>query len=157
MIVVGGKDLDHVAAHAEGPPAEVAFGTLVEDLDQLAGDVLAPYALSLFQEQQHAVIGFGRAQAIDAAHGGDDHAIAPLEQRPGGREPQLVQFVVDGGFLFDIDVGGGNVGFRLIIVVIGDKIFDRVVGEELFEFVVKLRRQGFVMGQHQRRTVERPR
>ena len=129
IVVVGGKDLDDVAAHAKRAAPEIAIVALVENLDQLAGDLLARDLLALFQQQQHAVVGFGRAQAVDAAHAGDDHAVAPLEQRARGRQPQLVELVVDGGFFFDVDVAGGNVGFRLVVVVVADEILDRVVRE----------------------------
>ena len=154
VVFVGGKDFDDVAAHAEGAAAEVALGALVENFDQLADDVVALDLLSLFQEQQHAVIGFRRAQAVDAAHRGDDDAVAPLEQRLGGRQPQLVELVVDRRFLLDVNVARGNVGFGLVIVVIGDKILDRIVREERLELVVELRRQGLVMRQDQRGAIQ---
>ena len=112
-------------------------------------DFLAP-----LQEQQHAVIGFRRAQAVDAADGGDDDAVAALEQRPGGGKTQLVELVIDGGFLLDVNVAGGYVGFRLVIVVIRYEVFDRVVGEEALELVVKLGGQSLVVGQDQRRAIE---
>ena len=88
--------------------------------------------LALFQHQQHAVVGFRRAEAVDAAHAGDDDAVAALEQRAGGGEAQLVQLVVDGGFFFDVDVARRDVGFRLVVVVVADEILDRVVGEKSF-------------------------
>ena len=145
-VVVGGEDFDDVAADAEGSAAEVAVGALVEDFDQLAGDVFALDLLALFQEQQHAVVGFGRAEAVDAADGGDDQAVAALEEGARGGEAQLVEFVVDGGFFFDVEIGGGNVGFGLVVVVIRDEIFDRVVGEEILELVIELGGEGFVVG-----------
>ena len=154
VVVVGGKDLDDVAAHAKGPAPEIAFGALVENLDQLADDVVALDLLSLLQEQQHAVIGFRRSQAVDAAHGGDDDAVAALEQRFGGRQPQLVELVVDGRFLLDVDVARRNVGLRLVVVVIGDEILDGVVREERLELVIQLRRQRLVVRQNQRRAVD---
>ena len=40
-LVVGGKDLDHVAAHAKRAAAEIVVVAVVEDLDQLGGDLLA--------------------------------------------------------------------------------------------------------------------
>ncbi len=85
--------------------------------------------LAFFQKQQHAVIGFRRSQAVNAAHRRHNDAVAALKERARGGEPQLVQFVIDRGFFFDIDIAGGNVGFRLVVVVIGDEILDRVVRE----------------------------
>ena len=151
VVVVGGVDFDDVAAHAESAAAEIGFVAVVEDLDQLGDDCVARDLLALFEHQQHAVVGFGRAQAVDAAHAGDDHAVAALEQRFGGGEAQLVELVVDGGFFFDVDVARGDVGFRLVVVVIADEVLDGVVGEERFELVIELRGEGLVVRQDQRR------
>ncbi len=136
------------------PAAEIAFGALVEDLDQLADDLLALDLLSLLQEQQHAVVGLGRTQAVDAAHRSHDDAVAPLEQRLGCRKPQLIELVVDRRFLLDVDVAGGNVRLGLVIVVIGDEVFDRVVREKRLELVIELGRQRLVVRQDERRTVQ---
>ena len=150
VVVVGGKDLDHVAAHAESPALKVVVVALVEDLDQAREDLLARDFLALLEHQEHSVIRFGRSQAVNATDAGDDHAIAAFEQGAGGREPQLIELVVDGGFFFDVDVAGGHVGFGLVIVVVADKILDGVGGEKRLEFVIELGREGFVMRQHQR-------
>ncbi len=154
VVVVGGENLDDVAAHPKRPAPEIAVGALVEDLDQLADDVVALDLLSLLQEQQHAVISFRRSQAVDAAHRRDDDAVAALEQRLGGRQPQLVELVVDRGFLLDVNVARRNVGLRLVIVVIGDEVLDRIVREERLELVIKLRRQRLVVRQDQRGTID---
>ena len=53
----------------------------------------------------------------------------------GRREPELVQLVVDGRFLFDVHVAGRNVRFRLIVIVVADEILDRVVRKKGFELV----------------------
>ena len=57
------------------------------------------------------------------------------------------------GFLLDVNVAGGNVGFGLVVVVIGDEVLDRVVREERLELVIELRRQRLVVRQDQRRAV----
>ena len=79
-VVVGREDLDHVAAHAKRSAPEVAVRALVQNVDQLARDVLALDLLALFQKQHHAVIRFRRSQAVDAAHRSHNQRIAPLKQ-----------------------------------------------------------------------------
>ena len=49
-----------------------------------------------------------------------------------------VDLFIDGGVFFDEGVGARDVGFGLVVVVVGDEIFDGVVGEEGFEFGVEL-------------------
>ena len=47
-----------------------------------------------------------------------------------------------------------DVGLRLIIIIIGDEVFHRILREELLELAAELRGQRFVVGEHQRRAVE---
>ena len=71
------------------------------------------------------------------------------KRRARGGEAQLVQLFVDGGFLLDVEVAGGNVGFGLVVVVVADEVFDRVAGEELLELVIELRGEGLVVREDQ--------
>ena len=64
-------------------------------------------------------------------------------------EPQPVDLVVGGGVLGDIGVRVGDIGLRLVVVVVGDEVLHRVVGEELLELGAQLGGQGLVVGQHQ--------
>ena len=50
VVVVGGVDLDDVAADAEGAAAEVDVVALVEDFDEAASDVLTLELLALFEQ-----------------------------------------------------------------------------------------------------------
>jgi hypothetical protein len=53
------------------PRLEIGVVAVVEDLHQLGdSDLVARDALALFQHEQHAVVGLGRAQAVDAADAG---------------------------------------------------------------------------------------
>ncbi len=67
--------------------------------------------------------------------------------------PHAVDLLVDRGFLLDIGVGARNVGLRLVVIVIADEIFDRVVGKEAPELAVELRRQRLVGRKDQRRAL----
>src|SRR6201986_748392 len=59
VFVVGGVDLDDVAADAEGAATEVDVVAVVEDFYEAAGDGFSLEALAFFEEEQHAVVGFG--------------------------------------------------------------------------------------------------
>ena len=43
----------------------------------------------------------------------------------------------------------GDIGLGLVVVVVGDEIFHRVVGEKLLELGAQLGSQGLIVGQHQ--------
>jgi hypothetical protein len=66
-----------------------------------------------------------------------------------------VDLLVDGGFLLDIGIGARDVGFRLVVVVIGDEILDRVVGKERLELAVELGGERLVGRKDQGRALRR--
>ena len=71
-----------------------------------------------------------------------------------------VDVVVPRRVLLDVEIGLGDVGLGLVVVVVGDEVLDRVVGEELAELVAELRGQRLVVGDHERRLadlLDRPR
>jgi hypothetical protein len=53
--------------------------------------------------------------------------------------------------LLDVGVGARDVGLRLVVVVVGDEVLDRVVGQKLAHLGVELRGQRLVVGDDQRR------
>ena len=57
------------------------------------------------------------------------------------------------GVLLDVGVGARDVGFGLVVVVVGDEVLDGVVGEELFELRVELSGEGLVVGENERGAV----
>ena len=75
-------------------------------------------------------------------------SLRPESKGRRGAEPQFFNLLVDGKVLFNIGIGNRNVGFRLVIVVIGDEELDCIFREELFEFAVKLCGQGFIVAEY---------
>ena len=66
---------------------------------------------------------------------------------------QAVYLVVDSAVLFDIGIGAGDIGLRLVVVVVGDEIFHGVIREKRAELGAELGGQRLIVGQHQRRAV----
>jgi len=146
FLLVGGKDLDDVAADAEGPSVEIDVVPLVLDVDEPVQEVVAGDVHPLFEVDLQVGIALAGADAVDAGDAGDDDDVAPFQERARGRVAHLVDLVVDGGILFDVGVRGGDVGLGLVVVVITDEILHGVVGEEGPEFVVELGGQRLVVG-----------
>ena len=48
--------------------------------------------------------------------------------------PQLIDLVVDGGILLDICVRGRDVSLRLVVVIVADKVFHRIIGKKFLHF-----------------------
>src|SRR6185369_15720157 len=66
---------------------------------------------------------------------------------------QTVYLVVDLAVFFDIGVGLRDIGFGLIVVVVGDKVFDGVLREEVAELRTQLRGKRLVVSHHQGRAL----
>ena len=146
---VGGVDLHRIAADAEVISDKVQIVALIADLDELF-DQLIPFPLLTGTEgDDHIFIVDGVTQTVDAGHGSHHDDIPPLKEGGGGAVAQALDLIVDGGVLFDIGVRVGDVGFRLIVIVVTNEIFHGIVGEDLAEFGAELRREGLVMRQHQ--------
>ena len=62
---------------------------------------------------------------------------------------QALDLIVDGAVLFYKGIRVGDVGLRLVVVIVGDKVLHGVVGEELLELLTELGGQGLVVGQDQ--------
>ena len=64
--------------------------------------------------------------------------------------PELVYLVVDGRVLGNVGVRRWDIGFGLIIIIIGHKILYCILREHLLEFSVELRRKRLVVGDYER-------
>src|SRR5229473_6344896 len=154
IVVVGRINFDDVAAHPESPTPKIAFGALVENFNQLASDVPALDLLSLFEEQQHPVVGFRRTESVDATDRSNNQTVAPLKKRPRRREPQPVEFVIYSGFFLNIKVRRRHISLRLVKIVIRNEVFHGIVRKEVLELVVELGRQRLVVGHDEGRAVD---
>ena len=149
----GGHDVEHVALDAEGAAQKLGVIPRVLQLGEMREDVALVDGFAAREVQPHLPILAGVAKTVDAGDGSDDDGVAPLEDGLGGGEAHLLDVFVDGGVFFDEGVGGGDVGFRLVVVVVGDEVFHRVVREKFAHFAVKLRGEGLVRRENQRRTL----
>ncbi len=149
------EQVDRIAAHAEGAAAEVGVGALVLQGDQVGDQLPLVDLLAERDGEGHRRVGLDRPDAVDARHRGDDDDVVALEQRTRRRMAHAVDLLVDRGFLLDVGVGARDVRLRLVVVVVGDEILDRIVREERLELAVELRRQRLVRRQHQRRALRR--
>ncbi len=145
-------DFDAVAADSKRASLEI-LAALVLNIHQPPQQRLAGGPLPRLKHHQHPVIRFGRPKTVNARNRGHDDDVAPLEKRSSRTHAQPVKLVVDGGLLFNVGVRRRQVRFGLVIVVIADEIFHRVLREEIAEFVEELRRERLVVREHQRRPV----
>ena len=151
VVVAGREDLDDIAAHAELTALERDIVALVADGDELLEDRISIDNLPLVQGEHHLVVALRRAEAVDAGDRGNDDEVAPLEKRARRAVAQLIDLVIDRSILLDVGVRRGDVGLRLVEVVVADEVADVVVREERLELTRELRRQRLVVGDDERR------
>ena len=140
------ENLDAVAPDPERAAVEVVVVAPVLQLYEALEEMVAVKAFSRCRHGRHFGIRLDRAYAIDAGHAGHDDDIAPLQQGARCRVAHPVDLLVDRGFLLDIGVGARDIGFRLVVVVIGNEILDGVLREEALHLGVELGRQRLVGG-----------
>ena len=147
VFVVRREDVDDVAAHAKGAAGKIGLRALVLQRHEVGDQLPLVDALALLQRKGHRGVGLDRADTVDARHRGHDDDVVALQQRPRRRVAHAVDLLVDGGVLLDVGVGPRHIGLGLVVVVVADKILDRVVGEETLELAIELRGQRLVRRQ----------
>ena len=107
------------------------------------------------QVQHHAQIGTRITEAVDGGHSGDDDRIGAFQQRLGRRQSHLLDMLVDRGVLLDVGIRGRHIGLGLIVIVIGDEIFNCIVRVQPAHFSVELGGQRLVGSQNNGRPLDR--
>ena len=151
---VGGEDLERLAAHAERAATERLVVARVLDGDELAQQRVAVDLVAAAQDLHVHVVRLRRAEAEDARDRRDDEHVAAGEERGRRGVAQPVDLLVDRGVLLDVEVAARDVRLGLVVVVVGDEVLDRVVGEERPELVAELCRERLVVRHHERRPLE---
>ncbi len=153
VFVVGREKLDRIAAHTKHAARKIAGRSLILQGDQIRDELALIDLLAVLHGEGHRRIGLDRTDAIDAGDRSDDDDVVAFKQRARRGMAHPVDLLVDRAFLLDIGVGARHIGFRLIIVVVRNEIFDRVVWKETLELAIKLRRQSLVRRQNKSRTI----
>ena len=150
---VGRINFQGIPPEPELVSGEVHIVSLIADLRQFFQHRIQRILLTHPEGDHHAPVVDGVAQTIQAADRADHDHIPPLKEGGGGAVAEPVDFLVHRGILLNIGVRVGNVCLRLIVIVVGNEVFHRIVGEKLPEFAAKLSRQGLIVSQHQGGTV----
>ena len=151
VLLVDREDLEGVAADPEGAAGEGEVVAGVLDLDEPAQHVVAVHLVADLEPQHPVDVLLRGAEAVDAGDRRDHDHVAPGEQRVGRRVPQPLDLLVDRGVLLDVGVRLRDVGLGLVVVVVGDEVLDRVVGEQLAQLVGELGGERLVGLHHQDR------
>src|SRR6266516_3107200 len=110
--------------------------------------------LAAFYREQHVQVIFRRCNAVNARDACDHDGVTARKQCAGRGEPQTLDLFVNRRIFFDVGVGAGDIGFRLVVIEIADEIFNGVARKELLEIGVELRGQRFIMGDDERGPID---
>ena len=154
LILIRRKNLYHVAAHTEGAAVKVEVISAVLDIDELCDDLIPILLLSRAETDHHVFVVRRATEAVNAGDTRDNNHILPLEKGARRRISQPVYLFVGRGILLDVGVRLRHIGLRLVVVVVGDKVLDRVVREELLHLAVELRRKRLVVGDDECRLLQ---
>ena len=152
VFVVRRENVQYVALNAESAADKVLLVTFILQLCQPTVDFPRVDFVADFQRNCHLRIGLNVAQAINAGNRCDDDDVVVFQNIARGGVAHAVNLFVNGRILFNIGIGFGNISFGLIVIVVGNEIFNMVFGKELFHFRIKLGCQNFVRCHNQGRT-----
>ena len=100
-------------------------------------------------DRYHVTLIFFRiTERIYTRNGRNYYNVTAFEQCAGCGVAKLVYFIIYRCVFFNINVLAGYICLRLIIIVIRNKVFDRIFGKQRFEFRAKLCRKRFIVGKY---------
>ncbi|OPZ13308.1 MAG: hypothetical protein BWZ06_01350 [Bacteroidetes bacterium ADurb.BinA261] len=156
LIVISQKYVHRIPFHPKVAP--IVFGRFVariQTFDELPQKHVAHQILTHFEVDGYLIEIFGIANTIKARNRRNhDDVGSSGKQCRRGRKAQFLDFGVDGQIFFDIRVGGRDIGFGLIIIVVRNIIFHRIVRKKALELAVELGCKRFVVTDDQRRLVD---
>ena len=150
IAIVCRKNLHCITAHPECTTVKIHVISRVLDIDQCTDDLISVLLHSRTKRNHHSKVILRAAQTIDTGNRGDHNHIFTLYKCRCGRQAQFINLLIDCRILGNISVRLWHICLRLIIIVIGDKIFHCILREEFLEFTVKLSRQCLVVRNDQR-------
>ena len=143
---LGRTHLHHIPMDAKAPSLHIHLVTGILNVHQLPQNLIPVLHHARAQGHHHVLIFVRAAQAVDTGYAGHHHHIPPLRQGDGSRQAKLIDLIVDRGILCYISIRGRHIGLRLVIVIIGHKIFYRIFREKFLELAIELPGQSLIVG-----------
>ena len=155
IIIVSREKFNRIAPNAERAALKRQVIALILQLDKLRHESAGIHLVTLFQIHRHRRIGLDGPNTVNTGDRGDNDTIIAFQNgaRRGVAHP--VDLLIHRTVFFNECVGARNIGFGLVIVVIGYEIFNRIVREKALKFGIKLRRERFIWRHNQGRALGR--
>ena len=138
-------DVDHFPSHSALAALQVRGRPAVLEFDQFTQEVTGLDRLTNMATQMVFEERLGRVETVNARYRRHHDAVGTGDQGSHGGKPFLFNALVDAQLLVDVQVPLGEVGFRLIVVVVRDEVLHGVIGEIAHHFLVQLASKGLVV------------
>ena len=148
------EHLHHIPAHPKFVAYKIDIVALILDFHQFLYQFVPVFGHTGAKRDYHVMVIDRVSQRIDAGNACHNNHVPTLPKCGSCRMAQLFDLVIDRGILFNISIGVGNIRFRLIVIVVGYKIFYRVVRKKLLKLGTELSCQCFIMGEDKGWTVD---
>ena len=139
------NNLHHISPHPEGSTVKIHIISVILHINQTPQHFIPVFFHPRTQWDHHILIVLRTTDSIDTGNTWYNDDIFSFGKGCCGRKTEFIDFFIDGRVLGNVSVRGWDVGFGLVVIVVGYKIFHCVLREELLEFAVKLRSERFIV------------
>ena len=154
FFTISRENFERISPDTKNTRFDFHFVSLITNIYQLTQECVPTIDLPEGNVQNRGTVGVRVAQTINCRNRSYDNHVLTRHQSGGCSQTKAVNFFINVGLFFYIKVSSGNVGFRLVVVVVRNEIFHSIFGKKLGIFGVELGCQGFVMGHHQCRQLK---
>ena len=148
------KNLHNITTHPEGASLKIHVISCILDVNQTPEHIIAVLLHPRSQGNRHVLVVNRATKSVDTGNARHNNDISALRQSRRSRVTQLINLIVDVRILFNVRIRRRHISLRLVIIVIGHKIFYRILREKFFKLTIKLGRKCLIMCNNQRRLIQ---
>jgi len=140
-VLIGGKHLQTVTTHPEYAypeyaPVKIDVISFILHGNKTCQNGIPPDLPALFDFDLHGQIFLRLPQTKNAGNTSYHNDIFACQNRSGSRVPHFVDHLINRGVFLNIGIARWDIGFRLVIIVVGHKVLHGVVRKEGQELIV---------------------
>ena len=139
------ENFHYIPANTKGTALKIHIISVILHFNEAVQHFIPVFFHTGTERKHHAIVFFRVTQTIDTGYAGNNNNILPFHQCRCGRVAQFVDFFIDCGIFLNIGIGAGHIGFRLIVIIVANKVFHCIFWEYLFKLAVKLCSKGFIV------------
>ena len=143
------ENINRVATDAKIATFEGDVVAVILNFGERADELIHVAHFALCDAHRHGLIIVWRTDAINTRDRCDNQGVTAREQCLSCAVAEAVNLFIDSTVFFNVCVRTGNVGFRLIVIKIRNKIMHFIFREKLAKLRIKLSGKSFVVGKNE--------